>query len=143
MAARKVRWLYTGLRVQDLARSIRFYRRMGFRVAQRGAMQHGGQLVDLKFPGSLHVLELNFYPATNRFYEPFILGSGLDHMGFDVDDVDAWARQLRRAKVPIVADFTDGSHRLVYARDPDGNWLEFCGVVRPPSGARRPRSVKR
>jgi catechol 2,3-dioxygenase-like lactoylglutathione lyase family enzyme len=140
MAAPKRVWRYTGLRVQDFARSIRFYRRMGFRVARRGGMQHGGRWVDLVFPGSPHRLELNFYPTTNRFYEPFVRGSEFDHMGFEVDEVEGWARQLRRWRIPLMADFTEGSQRLIYASDPDGNWLEFYGPVGRAPAARRRRA---
>jgi catechol 2,3-dioxygenase-like lactoylglutathione lyase family enzyme len=103
-------------------------------------MQHGGQIVDLAFPGSRHWLELNYYPASNRFYEPYRPGSEFDHMGFDVDHVDAWVRQLRRWRIPIVADFTETGQRLVYARDPDGNWLEFCGPVEAKPAPRRRRA---
>jgi catechol 2,3-dioxygenase-like lactoylglutathione lyase family enzyme len=132
-------WLYTGLRVQNLARSIRFYQRMGFRQTKRGAMRHGGQFVDLAYPGSRHILELNFYPPANRFYEPFSTGTEFDHFGFEVEDIDRWARQLRRWRIPLVADFTEEPLRLIYARDPDGNWLEFCGRVAPPPPLRRRR----
>jgi catechol 2,3-dioxygenase-like lactoylglutathione lyase family enzyme len=97
-------------------------------------MDHGGQFVDLLYSGSRHFLELNFYPRTNRFYEPFRNGTEFDHFGFTVGDIDGWTRHLRRARVPIVADFTERGYRLVYARDPDGNWLEFGGRIR----SRRP-----
>jgi catechol 2,3-dioxygenase-like lactoylglutathione lyase family enzyme len=86
------------------------------------------------------MLELNFYPVTNRFYEPFVAGSEFDHMGFRVDDVEGWARQLRRWRIPIVADFTESVQRLLYARDPDGNWLEFCGPIGPTPVTRRRRT---
>ncbi|MCI4372101.1 MAG: VOC family protein [Thermoplasmata archaeon] len=139
MAPARISMLYTGLRVRDLDRSIRFYRRIGFRVSGRGTMQHGGQMVDLALPGNPHLVELNFYPTTNRYYEPFVAGSEFDHLGFRVDHIDAWARQLRRWRIPLVADFVDGTTRLVYARDPDGNWLEFCGPVPAKAAPRRPR----
>jgi catechol 2,3-dioxygenase-like lactoylglutathione lyase family enzyme len=137
MASPKVRWIYSGLRVQNLTRSIRFYEKVGFHVTKRGAMEHGGLWVDLVYPGSVHLLELNFYPTTNRFYEPFVPGAEFDHLGFRVDDIDGWVRQLRRWRLPIVSDFTESTQRLVYVRDPDGNWLEFYGVPRPPRPSRR------
>ncbi len=130
-----LRWVYTGLRVRSLARSIRFYEKVGFREVARGRMEHGGEMVDLAFPGSLHGLELNYYPRGNPFYQPFTSGTEFDHFGFVVQDVEAWVRRLRRARLPIVADWTERGLRLVYTRDPDGNWLEVCGKVRS-----RPRS---
>lgn len=139
MAQKGLRWSYTGLRVRNLARSIRFYRRVGFREVGRGRMDHGGQFVGLAFPGSSHELELNFYPKGNPFFEPFRPGSEFDHFGFVVTDIEAWVRRLRRARLPIVADWTERGLRLVYTRDPDGNWFEVCGKVRPRPPARRGR----
>lgn len=138
MARRDLRWAYTGLRVRSLARSLRFYRSVGFRGAGRGRMDHGGRYVDLAFPGSAHRLELNYYPRGNPFYTRFTTGCEFDHFGFAVRDVEAWARRLRRAHLPIVADWTERGLRLVYTRDPDGNWLEFWGKVRPRSRPREP-----
>jgi catechol 2,3-dioxygenase-like lactoylglutathione lyase family enzyme len=127
----RLRWTYTGIRVRNLSRSIRFYRTLGFRVAAKGRMEHGGVIVDLRFPGTAHVLELNYYPRANRFYEPFRPGSALDHLGLLVDDIEGWVRRLRRARRPIVADWTERGTRLVYTSDPDGNWIEVCGRARP------------
>jgi catechol 2,3-dioxygenase-like lactoylglutathione lyase family enzyme len=137
MAPPKIRWNYSGIRVQDLARSIRFYERLGFRAGKEGGMEHGGRFVDLHFPGSAHTIELNYYPTTNVYYEPFVAGTAFDHFGFTVDDIDGWVRRLRHWRIPLVADFSERGLRLVYVRDPDGNWLEFCGKVRTAPRARR------
>ncbi|MGD0257622.1 MAG: VOC family protein, partial [Thermoplasmata archaeon] len=67
MAKVKVEFVYAGLRVRDLARSLRFYRRLGFRVAHRGTMGHGGRWVQLVFPGAKERIELNFYPRSNPY----------------------------------------------------------------------------
>lgn len=125
----KVDFLYAGLRVRDLARSIRFYRRMGFRVKRRGRMEHGGTWVHLSFPGAMQFIELNYYPASNRFYEPIRKGTEFDHFGFRVSDVDGWEAELRRRKFRIVARIRETHENIVYTRDPDGNWLEFFGPV--------------
>lgn len=125
----KVEFVYSGLRTRDLARSLRFYRKLGFRVHKRGTMDHGGQWVHLVFPGSAHELELNFYPRGNRFYTPIRKGTEFDHLGFRVSDVKAWEEELRRRKFPIVARIREAHENIVYTRDPDGNWIEFYGPV--------------
>jgi catechol 2,3-dioxygenase-like lactoylglutathione lyase family enzyme len=130
MAPPRLRWKYTGLRVRNLARSIRFYRAVGFREGKRGRMEHGGTWVDLRFPGSAHWLELNYYPPGNRFFEPWATGTEFDHFGFVVDDIDRWARHCRARRLPIAADWVERGLRLVYIRDPDGNWLEVWGRTR-------------
>ncbi|HLN51782.1 MAG TPA: VOC family protein [Thermoplasmata archaeon] len=128
----KVEFIYSGLRARNLARSLRFYRKLGFRVHKRGRMEHGGLWVHLAFPGAVQRIELNFYPRGNRFYEPMRKGTEFDHFGFRVSDVDAWERELRRRKFPIVARIRETYENIVYTRDPDGNWLEFFGPASQP-----------
>ena len=125
----KVEYVYSGLRVRDLGRSLRFYRRMGFRVHRRGQMGHGGKWVHLIFPGAVQRVELNYYPRSNPYYEPYRRGSEFDHLGFRVSSVEAWEAELRRRKLPIVARIREKHENIVYTRDPDGNWLEFFGPV--------------
>jgi catechol 2,3-dioxygenase-like lactoylglutathione lyase family enzyme len=125
----KVELVYAGLRVRDLNRSLRFYRKMGFRVFRRGVMDHGGKWVHLSFPGALQRVELNFYPRSNRYYTPLRKGTEFDHFGFRVSNVEAWEAELRRRKLPIVARVREPHENIVYTRDPDGNWLEFFGPV--------------
>lgn len=131
MNAVKVEFVYAGLRVRHLARSLRFYRKLGFRVARRGTMKHGGTWVQLSFPGASQRVELNYYPRSNQFYEPFRRGTEFDHLGFRVSDVEAWEIELRRRRFPIVGRIRETAENLVFTRDPDGNWVEFFGP--PPA----------
>jgi len=125
----KVEFVYGGIRVRNLARSLRFYRRMGFRVYRRGQMGHGGKWVQLTFPGAAQRVELNFYPRSNRYWEPIRRGTEFDHFGFRVSNVERWEEELRRRKLPIVARIRERYENIVYTKDPDGNWLEFFGPV--------------
>jgi len=89
MARIKIEFAYSGLRTRSLARSLRFYQKLGFRVHRRGQMGHGGRWIHLSFPGAAQRLELNFYPRTNRFFEPIRKGTEFDHLGFRVSNVEA------------------------------------------------------
>ena len=129
----RTRFAYAGIRVRSLARSLRFYRRLGFHQGARGKMTHGGQWVHLASPGGRLVLELNYYPKGTRFYEPYRPGSEMDHLGFFVDDVEGWLRRAARAGAERHVEWTESGWRLAYVRDPDGIWLEFIGRVRPPA----------
>ncbi|MCI4370613.1 MAG: VOC family protein [Thermoplasmata archaeon] len=128
-------FLYSGLRVRRLEPSLAFYQKLGFRVTARGTMAHGGVWVHLRYQRSVHEIELNYYPKGNRYYEPFRSGSEFDHFGFYAKDVAAWKRVALRAGGTLAAEFVDGKSRLVYVRDPDGNWIEAFGPAEP----RRPR----
>jgi lactoylglutathione lyase len=62
--AKRFRFVYAGIRVRDLRKSINFYRNiMGMQVTRRGTMPHGGKYVALRSPGSSQELELNWYPS--------------------------------------------------------------------------------
>ena len=123
----KVQMLYSGIRVRDVRRSLAFYRKLGFKIHRRGTMEHGGVWIHLTYPGAKQDIELNYYPRGNRFYEPWKSGTEFDHFGFWVSDVAQWTRMLKRRKIPIAVEFSESNSSLIYARDPDGNWIEFFG----------------
>lgn len=124
-----MRLIYFGIRVSNLRKSLRFYTKvLGMRVVHKGAMAHGGSFVHLKKPGSAQRLELNYYPASNRFYERYRPGTEMDHIGFWAKDVDkTYADLIRKGAKKAVAPFSDNGERLAYVKDPDGVWIELFG----------------
>ena len=84
-----VRFWYTGIRVKDLEESIRFYSEaLGFQVVLKGKMKvHEGTYVHMRTPTGKQILELNYYPKTSKFYEEYVNGSELDHLGLYVRNV--------------------------------------------------------
>ncbi len=114
---------YTGIRVRDLARSVRFYTEgLGLRLGPTGRMAAGGTWQELRDPSTGTVLELNFYPGDAPYRE----GDELDHLGFRVSDLDATVERLvalgGRVRIPA---FAEGAERLVFLSDPDGVWVEL------------------
>jgi lactoylglutathione lyase len=126
---RHMQFVYFGIRVRDLKRSIRFYSRvLGLKQVHKGTMGHGGVFVHLKKTGSSQRLELNYYPPGNRFYEKYRTGTEMDHIGFWVEDVDrTYARAISRGAKRAAAPFSNNRERLAYVKDPDGIWIEFFG----------------
>jgi len=131
-------FVYFGIRVKNIKRSLRFYTKaLGMKVIHRGTMRHGGIFVHLKKPGSSQRLELNYYPPTNRFYEKYRSGSEMDHLGFWVKDVDrTYAQLILKGARKAVAPFSNGRERLAYLKDPDGIWIEFFGTDQRRKGPR-------
>ena len=114
---------YTGIRVRDLDRAMRFYTEgLGLRPGARGRMAAGGVWQELRDPESGAVLELNYYPGDPPYRE----GDELDHLGFRVTDLKTTAARLTAlgAKVRI-PPFSEGSVRLAFLSDPDGVWIEL------------------
>ena len=125
---------YTGLRVTDLSRSLRFYcEGLGLVEKGRGTMSHGGTFVGLQDPESHAQLELNFYPASSPFAVPYSAGEGLDHLGFDVGDARGTIEKLRAmgATVAIEPWLEAGRYWIGFVEDPDGNWVEIQSPVAP------------
>ena len=55
---------------------------------------------------------------------------GTNHICFNVEDIekvhaDLSARGIEFVTDPIIRQTGNGRHGIVYARDPEGNWLEF------------------
>jgi len=131
-SANLMRFAYTGIRVKDLGRSLRFYKKvMGMKEIVRGRMKAGGVFVQLKSPRSKQLLELNYYPPKAKYYERYDSGSELGHLAFWTRDVDKWFSELtsKGAKV-AVRSFSEGRYRLAFVKDPDGIWIELIGLDR-------------
>ncbi len=125
---------YTGIRVRDLERSVRFYTEgLGLRRGPTGRMEAGGVWQELSDPETGRTLELNFYPGGGPYRE----GDELDHLGFRVDTLDAAVDRLvalgARVRIPA---FREGDTRLAFLSDPDGVWVELferTGADTPPT----------
>ena len=125
-----VRFWYTGIRVKDLEESIKFYREaLGFEVILKGKMKaHEGTYVQMRTPTGKQILELNYYPETSKFYEDYVCGSELDHLGFYVSNVrEQYKRLIGLCCESAVEPFSQGSWVLAFVRDPNGVWLELIG----------------
>lgn len=115
---------YTGIRVRDLDRSIRFYTEgLGLRLGPKGRMAAGGLWQELKDEESGAILELNYYPGDPPYRE----GDELDHLGFRVVDLDDAIARLEslgaRVRIPPFPGADPG--RLAFMSDPDGVWVEL------------------
>lgn len=118
-----MKFLYTGIEVSDLDRSIRFYHEgLGMEVAGRGLVSAtGGETATLHTPGSEQMLELNWYPGSK--YTP---GSELDHLAFEVDEVEVTASRLVELGGRVVREVERApEYDLGYVTDPDGIWIEL------------------
>ena len=124
---KKFRFVYTGIRVRDLKKSLNFYQEIwGMRVVRRGTMPHGGKFIGLKSPGSDQELELNWYPKRSKFYSTYKRGGELDHLAFGVGDVNAALKKLVSKGVEVAVSPSKAKGVTeVYVKDPDGIWIEL------------------
>ena len=99
------RLLHTRYRVNDLDKTIRFYREvLGLQEVRRSQSGRGSELVFLKAPGSEELIEICRYPASG----PVQVQPDLTHLAFEVEDWGKFEAHLKKSGVPI----TDGPHHL-------------------------------
>ena len=118
------KFIYTGIHVSNLERSIAFYtKELGMTLMFKTKIKEtGGKVAWLRSPRSKQILELNWYPKKYKFGGR----SGLDHLAFGVDDANKYFDRLSKKKYQTpIKPFLEGNWVLAYVKDPDGNWIEL------------------
>ncbi len=123
----KADFVYTGIRVRDLERSIAFYTKiLNMQVTGRQKIKEvDGEVVSLQSKKGGPELELNFYEKGSTHDAPYTVGEGLDHLAFHVDNMDEAIREAEAAGHPVVLDVRTAKSRWVYIQDPDGIYIEL------------------
>ena len=112
--------------------SLKFYTEiLGMEIAEKRERTEPtrGEVVTLKSPGSNQLLELNFYESDSPFYAPYENGEDLDHLGFDVENLESAVSDLRKKGVEIVVEpgqiGANYGWKEAFIKDPNGIWIEF------------------
>lgn len=123
----KTKFVYVGIRVKELQRSIDFYTKLlGMKVVSRHKIeQTKGEIVNLKSENGDFTLELNYYEKDSPYNTEYIVGEGLDHLAFNVDDLDNALEEARLAGHPKILELKSGNTRWAYIEDPNGIWIEL------------------
>jgi lactoylglutathione lyase len=123
------RFIYTGIRVKNMDESIRFYTRvLGMKIEEELEKMEPtkGKVITLKSPDSSQLLELNYYEEESPFYAPYANGEDLDHLAFDVENLESTVADLKRKGIEIVVEpYQIGGWREAFIRDPNGIWIEL------------------
>ena len=123
----KSKFMYVGIRVTDLERSIDFYTNMlGMKVSGRSKIeQTKGETVGLQTEKDGFTLELNYYEKDSPYNTRYVVGEGLDHLAFKVDDLDKALEEAKKAGHRTILQMKADGGRWAYIEDPDGNWIEL------------------
>jgi len=101
MKVRKL--LHTRYRLNDLEKSVKFYREgLGLEEVRRHKSPRGSELVFLKTPGSEELIELCSFPAGG----PVQVQADLTHLAFEVDNLEKFASHLSAHGLK----YSDGPH---------------------------------
>jgi len=105
--------LHTRYRVDDLERTVKFYKDVpGLEVLRRHKSPRGSELVFLKAPESEELIELCYFPASG----PVKVQPDLTHLAFEVESLEKFGSHLAR----LGMKYSDGPHLK-----PDGGGIAF------------------
>ena len=95
--------LHTRYRVNDLERTVKFYREvLGLQELQRHKSPRGSELAFLKAPESEELIELCHFPSG----DPVQVQPDLTHLAFEVASLEAFAKHLAKFGLK----YSDGPH---------------------------------
>jgi len=122
----KAKFVYVGIRVKDLKKSVDFYSKLlGMRIKGHNRFeQTRGQTVELESNDGGFTLELNYYEEESPFNVEYVVGEGLDHLAFKVSDLDGALREAELAGYPTILQ-VKAHIRWAYIEDPNGIWIEL------------------
>jgi len=93
--------LHTRMRVDDLERTVNFYKDvLGLEEIRRHKSPRGSELVFLRTPGSEELIEITYFPGSGKVS----VQEDLMHLAFEVEDLAAFGRHIKGKGI----DFSDG-----------------------------------
>jgi lactoylglutathione lyase len=115
--------LHTRYRVNDLEKTVSFYRDvLGLQEVRRHTSGRGSQLVFFKAPQSEEEIEICKFDESG----PVVVGPDLTHLAFEVDDLDAFARETAAKGYPLSdGPHPSGSGRIAFIDAPEGYEIEL------------------
>jgi len=116
--------LHTRYRVDDLERTVKFYRDvLGLQEINRHKSPRGSELVFLKAPGSEELIEITHFPGSG----PVRVQPDLTHLAFEVDSLEEFGKHLTRHGLKFSDGPTTTSTGTVFAfiDAPEGYEIEL------------------
>jgi lactoylglutathione lyase len=131
--SRAKKLLHTRYRVDDLERTVRFYKEiLGLEEVRRHKSPRGSELVFMKAPQSEELIELCSFPSSG----PVQVQPDLTHLAFEVDSLDQFAEHLQKFGIK----YSDGPHRradgsgIAFIDAPEGYEIELIQMSRTGPG---------
>ena len=116
--------LHTRYRVNDLERTVKFYRDvLGLEESRRHKSPRGSELVFFKAPGSEEEIEICFFPGS----ESVKVQPDLTHLAFEVSSIDEFAKHLARhgLKLSDGPTKTSSGSIIAFVDAPEGYEIEL------------------
>lgn len=128
-----MRFSHTSITVRNMDESLRFYTEtLGLQFERRRPIpENHAEIAFVQDPESGARIELTHWDGKDRFEA----GEQLDHLAFELPDLDAFLARVRLQGVRVAKEpyrLKGGSGRLAFILDPNDVWIEL--IERPGPG---------
>ena len=116
--------LHTRYRVNDLERTVKFYKdALGLEEVRRHKSPRGSELVFMKAAESEELIELCYFPASG----PVQVQPDLTHLAFEVANLEEFGQHLARQgfKYSDGPHVTEDGHGIAFIDAPEGYEVEL------------------
>ena len=127
---------HVGIPIVNIDASRAFYERLGFKDVMHSTFLHQGAAGKVSMMKREDiVLELYQMPEPELTLVKQRTNGRIDHIAFDVDDVDETFTMLKNEgftipeNQPVFLDFWERGCKYFYIIGPDGERLEFCQIL--------------
>ena len=129
-----MKFLHTSITVRNLEESLAFYTEvLGLEFERRRPIpENHAEIAFVRDPASGARVELTFWEGKTDF-DP---GEQLDHLAFEVDDLDRFLTEAKRRGVRVAREpyrLAGGTSRLAFVLDPNDVWIELIEPRTPGS----------
>ena len=123
-----IKFLHTRIRVSKPAKSIDFYKKVGFELGQQKKSPQGNELAFMHLPDNEHFLELTYSPDYK-----VTVPDDLMHTCVGVQDIVEYCTKLEDQKIEIWPEgwrekFSTGEWKMAFITDPDGYEVEILEI---------------
>ena len=118
------RLLHTRYRVNDLEKTVKFYTDvLGLKESARHQSPRGSTVVFINVPNSQEQIEICHYPKSG----PVEVQPDLTHLAFEVDDIEAFAKETSAKGYPLSDGPTPTSSgsKIAFIDAPEGYEIEL------------------
>jgi lactoylglutathione lyase len=127
-----LRFAHTSLTVRSMDESLRFYTEvLGLQFERRRTIpENHAEIAFVLEPASGARIELTHWDGKDAFEA----GEQLDHLAFEVDDLDRTLMHLRTKGARVAKEpyrLGGGGSRLAFVLDPNDVWIELIERARP------------
>ncbi|MCI4342982.1 MAG: VOC family protein [Thermoplasmata archaeon] len=128
-----MKFLHTSITVRSMDESLRFYTEvLGLEFERRRTIpENKAEIAFVKDPVSGGRVELTHWDGKDTFEA----GEQLDHLAFEVEDLDRFLMRMRTKGIRIAKEpyqISGGTTRLAFILDPNDVWIELIERAKAP-----------